>query len=230
MAKKPLNRKKLLKEPDEFITTMGRLIQFGTRYQRQLTCGVIALFVVLAAVSGYRYYQHTTNRSTFGMLSKANSAYVEQLQDGANDPLKAYEKVKSDYEALLDNHGSTPAAQIGRVIYANIGFRAGQYDQALELYQTALGETQGTSFYSPMIRANLGKALLAKEDLAGARAQFEQAAQGAPAPLAAESLFNAAIIAQAQDKSDEAADMFEKIVTNYPDSAYAPLAKEAAKG
>ena len=230
MAKKPLNRKKLLKEPDEFITTMGRLIQFGTRYQRQLTYGIIGLFVVLAAVSGYRYYQHTTNQSAFGMLSKANSAYGEQLGGGTNDSLKAYEKVKSDYEALLGKHGSTQAGQIGRVTYANIGFRAGQYDQALALYQTALGETQGTSFYSPMIRTNLGKALLAKEDLASARAQFEQAAQGAPAPLAAESLFNAAVIAQAQDKSDEAAAIFEKIVTDYPDSAYAPLAKEAARG
>lgn len=230
MAKKPLNRKKLLKEPDEFISTMGRVIQFGTRYQRQLTYGVIALFVVLAGASGYRYYQHTTTRNAFGMLSQANTAFTEQRQANPNDPLKAYQNVKGDYEALIDNYGGTSAAQIGRVIYANICYDAGQYDQALSLYQAALRDFDGAPFYGPMVRANLGKTLLAKDDLAAARAQFEQAAQGDPSPLAAEALYHAAVIAQTQNNTTEAVAMFEKIVADYPDSAYAPMAKEAARG
>jgi predicted negative regulator of RcsB-dependent stress response len=230
MAKKPLNRKKLLKEPDEFITTMGRLIRFGTRYQRQIIYGVIALFVVLAAASGYRYYRYTTNSNAFGLLSQANSAYAQQLQTSDSDPAKAYENVKGDYEALFNSYDGTSAAKIGRIIFANIALRANEPDQAMTLYQAALDDFEGSSFYGPMVRANLGKTLLAKNDLDDALVQFEQAATGEPAPLIAEALFHAAVITQAQNNSDEAAALFDKIVTDYPASAYAPLAREATRG
>ena len=55
MAKrKKVSRKKLLKEPDEFITFSGKLIQFGMQYKKEITYavgGLVALIVLVQATA-----------------------------------------------------------------------------------------------------------------------------------------------------------------------------------
>ena len=51
-----VSRKKLLKEPDEFFTISGKVIQFGTRFRKELLIGACALLVLVAGISAMRYF------------------------------------------------------------------------------------------------------------------------------------------------------------------------------
>ena len=58
MAGKKVTRKKLLKEPDEFITTTGKIIQFLREQRRQLIIyGMIVLCLAVAGAGGYYYFR-----------------------------------------------------------------------------------------------------------------------------------------------------------------------------
>ena len=56
MARKKISRKQLLNEPDEFITTTGRIIRFLQDNRRQVVLyGIIVLAVLAAGFLGYSY-------------------------------------------------------------------------------------------------------------------------------------------------------------------------------
>ena len=64
---KRVTRKQLLKEPDEFITTTGRIIQALQRYQRPLT--IVAGVVVAAGLlaGAVHYYLESRERAAFAL-------------------------------------------------------------------------------------------------------------------------------------------------------------------
>jgi len=58
MARKKISRKQLLNEPDEFITTTGRIIRFLQDNRRQVALyGIIVLAVLAAGFLGYSYFR-----------------------------------------------------------------------------------------------------------------------------------------------------------------------------
>ena len=70
MAKVKKTRKELLKEPDEFITTTGKLIRWAVKYQTQLTYGLIAVVVVAIGVSTYRYFNARAEAQAAQLLQR----------------------------------------------------------------------------------------------------------------------------------------------------------------
>ena len=56
--RKKVSRKKLLKEPDEFITFSGRMFQFVMKHKTQLTYAVSIVVALIAVLSGYRFFKY----------------------------------------------------------------------------------------------------------------------------------------------------------------------------
>ena len=71
MAKqKRVTRKQLLKKPDEFITTTGRIIRWGRQYTRQVAYAAVAFLLFLVVITGYRYYSNNAENRAFSLLDK----------------------------------------------------------------------------------------------------------------------------------------------------------------
>ena len=51
------SRKELLEEPDPFIIFVGRVMTFAKKYQQQIVMAVMAVFIVVVAVSGMVYFK-----------------------------------------------------------------------------------------------------------------------------------------------------------------------------
>jgi hypothetical protein len=89
--KKRVTRKQLLKEPDEFITFSGKLIQFGIQYKTQLTYVAVILVAIVVVASGYRFFLIRSENNAQALLSQAVAKYQTALN--GQDSEKAYQIV-----------------------------------------------------------------------------------------------------------------------------------------
>ncbi len=221
-----VTRKKLLKEPDDFFTISGKLIEFGTRFRKELAIGVCVLLVLVAGISAMRYFNDKRELKGFAALNSVTTVYNQLKTDQTDE--KAYAAVKTDFDKLLDDFGNKSAGKIGRVIFASICQDAGEYDQAEALYQKALTHFDDDPFYGPLIRMNLGHAAAAKGDLDAAKIYFEKITSTEDTAVAAEALFNLAVIYEKNGDTDKARTLFKKIADEYEQSIFSTIAATKA--
>ena len=101
MAGKKITRKQLLKEPDEFITTTGKVIRFFRENQKQMTLGGIILGAVLAAgILGYSYF-HWEEGKALAVQQQGLQIYQEAFA-GAGNQDKAKETFKKALEKFQE--------------------------------------------------------------------------------------------------------------------------------
>ena len=224
MAPKKVTRKQLLKEPDEFITLSGKLIQFAREHQNQLGFIAGAFFLCLIAVSGYSYYKSQTERKAFGKLNTVTKQYEEVRRDKGAEA--AYTAVASELKNIVDEYNSTKAGRIARIAYANFCYLAKQYDQALAAYQVIRNDFAQNPIYQSLMDSSLGYTYWNKHEYASAVKHFNQIIDKPTAPLKDDALFSAAALYRTTERLPEHQSALKRIVSDHPDSFYTDLVTE----
>jgi tetratricopeptide (TPR) repeat protein len=226
MAKKPkkISRKKLLKEPDEFITFSGKLIQFGRTYQKQLTIGFGTLFAILVIIAGVRYFTYKSEQKAFAALHKAKANYESILAD--TDPTEAYSKVKPEFQEIIDKYSRRQGGRLARIAYAHISYDSGAYPEAIVLYEDALDDFQGNPLLKHGILSGLGYSHAALNEDTTAIKYFEMIVDGPEQILKDEALFHLGALYEKNGNYTKSQEAFKAIVSDYPESLYVELAKE----
>ena len=222
--KKRVTRKQLLKEPDEFITFSGKLIQFGMQYKTQLTYVASILIALIVVVSGYRFFSIRSENNAEALLNQAVAKYQTALN--GQDSEKAYQTVSADFQLIFNKYASKNSGKIARVIFANICFDAGEYAKAIELYRQALEDFKNHAFMNNLIRSDLGYAHEQINDIAVAVSYFEKIAENPEPILRDEALFNLGVLYEKSGNHQKSADAFQRIITEHPDSMYIEIVKE----
>lgn len=222
--KKRMTRKQLLKEPDEFITFSGKLIQFGMRYKTQLIYVAAILVGLIVVVSGYRFFSIRSENNAETLLNQAVAKYQTALN--GQDSEKAYQTVSEDFQLILNKYGSKNSGKIARVIFANICFDAGDYAKAIELYRQSLEDFKKHAFMINLIRNDLGYAHEQLNDIPLAVSYFEKIAENQEPILRDDALFNLGVLYENSGDHQKSADAFQRIITEHPDSMYIEMVKE----
>ena len=222
--KKRITRKQLLKEPDEFITFSGKLIQFGMRHKTRLTYVASILLALIVIVAGYRFFSIRSENRAAALLNQAVAKYQTALN--GQDSKNAYQTVSEDFRLLLNKYANKNSGRIARVIFANICFDAGEYARAIELYRQALEDFKNHAFMNNLIRSNLGYAHEQINDIAAAVSYFEKIAENPEPILRDEALFNLGMLYEKSGNHQKSADAFQRIITEHPDSMYIQIVKE----
>ena len=229
MAKKQkVTRKKLLKEPDEFITTTGRLIRWSRNYQMPLMYTAIAFFVILTAIAGLRYFSNQAENKAFTLLSQAVNTQEKLLN--ASGPEKTYEEMKDAYESLLRKYKNKQGAKIARLIYANLSLDAGNADQAILLYESALKDFERETSFTNFILSSLGYAYEKKHDYQQAITYFNRISSGDDAVMKDVALFNLGRLYGELGDGPKSREAYGRLASDYTDSIYFEIAKEKAAG
>ena len=228
MAKKKMTRKELLKEPDEFITTTGRLISFGVEYRTQLLIGTGVIFVLLLLFALTRFMSARADNRSFTALNQVMAKY-EAGKAGKSD-VDRLNAIKTDFNDFLNQFGKKGAGRIGRMIFAGISQEGGDLDTAANLYTQALKDFEGNPFYLNLIRTSLGQVYAAKNDAAQSAAQLEAAVSKTASPLADTALFDLALQAEAEGQKEKALSYFKRISEEFPDSMFKEIVKERITG
>ncbi|MEA3231650.1 MAG: tetratricopeptide repeat protein [Thermodesulfobacteriota bacterium] len=228
MVGKKIKRKQL-KQPDEFITFSGKVIQWSQKYGRQISYAAIALVGIVLASIGYRYFDNRSELKAFTLLSRANANYAVQMQKTGTQE-KAYEAVKADYQDILDNYSGKNAGKVARKTLADICFNAGRYDQAINLYERSLKDFEKDPFYHTLILSDIALAQEANSNDEAAIKYFEMVANTPDPPAMDQALFHLAGLYEKVGKPEKAREFYEKIITEHIGSIYIDIVKEKIAG
>ena len=226
--KKRVTRKKLLKEPDEFITTTGRLIRWSQQYQKQLSYAVAGVFVFLVAIAGFRYFANQAENKAFQLLSQATVKYESRLS--AVGPEKAYQETKEDFEYILNKYRRKHGGKLACIVYANISYDAGNPDQAILLYEQALKEQEKERSFRNLILSSLGYAYEKKNDLQTAISYFEKITQSDDPMIKDVALFNQGRLYETLGDVSKSREAYGRLIADHTDSVYFEIAKEKNNG
>jgi len=221
-------RKELLKEPDEFITLSGKLIGFAVAHKNQLIYG-LGIIVSLALIfSGFRFFSIRSENKAAALLNQSLAKY-ESVKDDTK-LLVAYERVSNDFQSILDKYGSKKSGKIARLTYANICYDAGKYEQAIELYKTALQDFESRPLIHNQILSNLGYAWEQLKDYATAVSYFEKLSSAPEAAISADALFHLGWLYEKLEQPEKSKASYNKILSDHQDFIYIDLVKERMSG
>lgn len=228
MAKKRVTRKQLLKEPDEFITFTGKLIQFGRQHEKGLTYAACAFFIIIIAVAAFRFFGNRAENTASDLLSQAMQKY-ETLRNDA-DAAKAFAETRSDFENILEKYASRHAGKMAGVIYANLCYDAGETDAAIEFYEKALSDIAEQGGYRNLVLSSLGYAYEQKQDIQKAVTYFERIANS-DNPVAQDvALFNLGRLYAELGDADKSRTAYGRLVSEFQESVYYELVNEKLAG
>jgi tetratricopeptide (TPR) repeat protein len=227
MAQK-MTRKQLFKEPDEFITFSGKLIQWLTTYKQQTTVAAGVVFALLVATAGFQAYLHHAENKASELLTESLAQYQTAMK--SNDPVKAYQAVEKSFARILDDYAARRMGKIAGIEFANICFRAGEFDKAISLYKAALEDFSNTPFYKNLMLSSLGYAFEGKKDYESAVKYFEMLTTSTDSSLKDLSLYNLASVYEKMGNKEKSRATFARIAAEFPNSTYVEIAKEKSLG
>jgi tetratricopeptide (TPR) repeat protein len=229
MAKKlKKTRKELLKEPDEFITISGKLIGFIVEHKNQITYA-LGLIVALALIfSGYRFFSIRSENKASALLDQGLAKYEKFKND--KQPVVAYDQVSADFQLILDKYGSKKNGKIARLTYANICYKAGKYEQAIELYKKSLKDFEKHPTIHNQVVGSLGYAYEQQADYASAVSYFEPLSSTPDTIMRGEALYHLGWLYDKLGQTEKSKEAYKKIVSDHQDFIYIDLVKERMSG
>jgi tetratricopeptide (TPR) repeat protein len=228
MAKKRVTRKQLLKEPDEFMTTTGKVIGWSKENARALGIGTTAFFLLIIIVSVYGFINEQNAAQAQLMFSQAVTKY--QTEAGQKSDADALAAVSADFDALIKSHGNHSGGQFARLFYGHISVKAKAYDQAISYYRDALEDFGGDSSLTNVILNGLGAAYQHKGEYPQAIDTYEKIVQGSGSLLKDAALFNLGKLYGQIGKTQESQQAYRQLSTDFPDSMYANIVREKVSG
>jgi len=224
MAKKRKTRKQLLKAPDEFISFSSKVLEFAIKNKIKIfyALGVIVLFVIIG--SGFRYLSNKAEDKAFTLLEQAVNQYAFAAKaDGIE---KAYQNVGQDFNFIIKKYSKSDGGKLANIIYANICYKAGDYQKAIDLYNKSLKDFNKHAAIKTLILSGIAYNYEAKNDYKTAADYFEMIIAQSGNIMQDEALFHLGRIYELMGETEKSTAAFKKIVSDHTGSIYIELARE----
>jgi tetratricopeptide (TPR) repeat protein len=218
MAAKKMSRKKLLKEPDEFISTTAKVLQFLRGHQRQMSIyGVVALAIVAAGVGGY-YYMRWQEGKAQVIQQQALQIYQEAFRKAASPEgeKENYRKALEKFREAMSAYSWGNAAQVSWVYIGDCHYNLKEYDQAIAAYSRCL---EGP--FRSVALSGLGYGYEAKGDYAKAAENYQKNAEENGNPFQGEGMLGLARCYVALDQKQKALEVYQRALAKNPKSRMA---------
>lgn len=222
MPGKKIPRKKLLKEPDEFISTTGKIIQFFRSHRRQVILyGVIVLAILLAGAAGY-YFLLWQEGKAQAVQHQARQIYTEALSS-ASSPEKQKEKFKNASEKFKESLSFYTRDKISQIAHLYIGhchYALKEYPQAIAAYTRCL-----SGVYRSIALDGIAHSFEAQGDFAQALEHFQKNTEDERNPYLLEAILGIARCYEALKQTPKALEFYEKALNKKPPERIADFIK-----
>jgi predicted negative regulator of RcsB-dependent stress response len=211
-----------LKEQDEITTSLQKATEFLYAHQKQFITGAVVVVVLFVAIFGYSFYRSSRNASAQEQLSVAINAF----NDTTKPEKERYEKTIAEAQKTYDAYSSLPVGHIARYYIGmsqeGLGDTAKAVETLQQVIQQADDDIKGIAQFSLAgIHAKHGetqKAIDVQKQLYDSGG-YSKAAVG----------YELATLYEANKQVDQAKELYQKIVTDFPDSPFRQSADEALK-
>ncbi len=223
MANIKLSRKKIVEEPDEFITVSQKILNFVLERKIYFVIGLLFIFFITMSFSMYNYYINKAENEGSAQFETIVNKYNKLLNDSG--PKTAYNSIKKDFDSIIDDFSKTVSAEMAIVKYGDISFKSGDFDTAIIMYEKAQ-EKFSKSSLNNLILCNLAYSYEAVDDYKQAIKYFNKIVSGTDLLKKDEALFSLGRLYYITGEKKQSLEAFERIVKEYPESLYYKIAKE----
>jgi predicted negative regulator of RcsB-dependent stress response len=202
-----------LKQPDEFVTATGRVVQWGQE-NRSTVQGLVGLFllVLLAIVLGSLWSNSRNGR--------ANQEFYSAIElYGAEQWAEAYE----GFDALAESLGGTDYGRLAALYAGRSALKIGQPSEATRHLEAYLG-TNPPAGLAQLARLDLGRAQASSGDAATASETLREALEQT-GPARPEILIELARVEASAGRGDEAIALYTRYLEDEPDGPAVDLAR-----
>ena len=234
-----------LKE-NEVASWFVRLTETYEANKQQITVGLVAVAVIVAAVVGFVMWRGQTSSQAAAMLADAITAERAPIAPapapapaaGATTPAPApagsypTEKARDEaalakFMAVADAYPSSDAGIAARYHAAAMLVALGRHPEAQQRYQEVM-DRAGTSVYGQMAKLGKADAEVAAGKFDGAIAVYKELSADKDGPLPVDGiLMQLGRACDAAGKAGDARQAFKRIVDEFPQSPYSAEAKRA---
>ncbi len=220
MPTKKVSRKKLLNEPDEFISTTGKVIQFLKTHQRQAAQVSTIVLIVAAAVAGGLYYLRWQEGKALAVQDQAlqlyQDAYRTSMENPASEKKEDFQKALDKFKESLSVYSRGRTGQVSEIFIGHCYYAMKEYDQA----QAAYAKCVDGPFRNLALN---GTAYIfeTKGDYQKALENFEKNMGDRNQPYQVESMLGAARCYEALKQKPKALEIYEKALAQAPKSTMA---------
>jgi len=221
MSRETISRKKLLQEPDEFLSLSQRVWLWVHENRRQaglMLGGVVAAVLLAVGVKSAIDRSHA-QRST------AIAAAVTRYTQAPGGALPA--DLRQELATLADRYAGSPEGAVARYFQAGALAAAGETEKARQAYATLASPGAQQGDLSLLARQALAYLDLGSGSVDAALSSFQELlkAQGG-AVARTQIMLEIAAIHEKKGRAGEARRVYQEILADHPDGSWAQTAKD----
>lgn len=222
MAKK-ISRKELLHEPDEFITTSTRVIEYARNNPKKIgfVVGLVVLAVVVV-VAGYAYHTYKL-KTSHEMFMQAYRNYVRAVRSDDPIPDEKLNSLFKEFDQIAKDFGSFVSGEKALLYTGHVLYMKKDYKGALERYERMKSTNLVKRGLGDLIMYNIAMTHIALGNYEEAKTLFEQLSKDPDSPYRREAYSSIASIYETMGKNKEAIQAYRqylKMFPQAPDAAY----------
>lgn len=218
MPTKKISRKKLLNEPDEFISTTAKVVQFLREHHRKVTLyAVVVIALAAAGFGGYSYFRWQQGKAQV-IQQQAFKLYPETSTKTANPEgdKENFKKALAKFQEALAVYSWGNIGQVSRIYVGHCLYGMKEYDQAISAYSQCV---KGP--FRSLALNGLGYCYEAKGDYAKAAENYQKVAEQNDNLYQEESMLDLARCYEALKQKDKALEIYQEAFAKNPKSRMA---------
>lgn len=207
-------RRKDLREPDEFFTVTGRVLDWSKK-NTPIVAGIgIAAAVVLLAIGIWTWVTQSRIARSSRDFYAANELFKRSQWDAA----------EKSFADLSNDLPSTPYGRLAKLYAGRAALRANKNAEAANYLTEFLANPPPDQALEQMARINLGAALAGQGQADGARDQLTRAVD-INGPARGEAILALAHLEDEAGATQKAIDLYQRYLTDEPDGVAHDLAR-----
>jgi predicted negative regulator of RcsB-dependent stress response len=207
-------RRKDLREPDEFLTLTGRLVDWSRQNAQMLAIAGGALVVLVIVLGVWSWVQQSRQTRASRAFYAADELYRREQ----------WQEAESSFELLASDLPGTPYGRLARLYAGRAALRAGRNAEAVESLRQFLANPIDDRAMEQLARMNLGSALVAQGDVEGGRGELERAL-AIDGPARGEVTIELARAEESAGNRERALELYQSYLADDPNAVARDLAR-----
>ncbi len=156
--------KKKLKEPDEFVTFTERAYLLISRHLKPIAgAGIIVLLIVLCFFL-FQRWERRNEENAFQMLNVAMETYQMVNSPYREGSPQEYKSVLEKFKEVATKFPKSSSGRLAVLYEGNVDLRLGEFDQAIQAYESFLQKGGKEKLYRCFAMEGLGYSYEGKKD------------------------------------------------------------------
>ncbi len=160
--------KKKLKEPDEFVSLTERAYLLISRHLKPIAGGGILVLLVILIFFLFQRWERKNEENAFQMLNVAVETYQMVSSPYREGSAQEYKNVLEKFKEVSSKFPKSSSGRLAILYQGNIDLRLGEFDQAIQTYESFLQKGGKEKLYRCFAMEGLGYSYEGKKDYAKA--------------------------------------------------------------